>query len=372
MNREKTKHKGIYRVGDTYYIIYYVGSKKYEKAVGPRLSNALKEKMERENRIKRGNYQVLERQEKTSFKQLVDLYEKEGDGKKYILQFIPVYLKQFGEQKLSQITKRDLFKFRDTLKATPKQRGKKEVTDSNVNRALAGLRRLFNFAVSREYLEENPFPKTSKSGLFYPEQKGLRNFFTEEQMEKIIEASPEWLKPMILTAYYTGLREGELLGLRWDLIDLKSGIISLPSTKTLKDPTGIGQRVVMQRELIDLFEGLPKRSEWVFSQYNGEPFKQWHIHKPFKKVLKAVGIDPQRYSWKELRHTTASLMHRKGVFPALVIKDQLRHSNVKTTVDFYIGQDVDYQREMIEKLILNSGKLVGKDEISISKQLPTA
>ena len=62
----------------------------------------------------------------------------------------------------------------------------------------------------------------------------------------------------------------------------------------------------MQRELIDLFEGLPKRSEWVFSQYNGEPFKQWRIHKPFKKVLKAVGIDPQRYSWKELRHTTAS------------------------------------------------------------------
>jgi len=48
-------------------------------------------------------------------------------------------------------------------------------------------------------------------------------------------------------------------------------------------------------------------------------------------------------------------MHRKGV-PALVIKDQLRHSNVKTTVDFYIGSDVGYQREMIEKLILNSGK----------------
>jgi len=44
-------------------------------------------------------------------------------------------------------------------------------------------------------MEGNPFPKTSKSGLFYPEQKGLRNFFTEEQMEKIVDASPEWLKP---------------------------------------------------------------------------------------------------------------------------------------------------------------------------------
>jgi integrase len=123
------------------------------------------------------------------------------------------------------------------------------VTDSNVNRALAGLRRLFNFAVSREYMEDSPFPKTSKSGLFYHDQKGLRNFFTEEQMEKIVEASPEWLKPMILTAYYTGLREGELLGLRWERVDLKSGVIYLPSTKTLKDPIGRGQKVSYLEEV---------------------------------------------------------------------------------------------------------------------------
>ena len=64
-------------------------------------------------------------------------------------------------------------------------------------------------------------------------------------------------------------------------------------------------------------------------------------------------------------------MHRKGV-PALAIKDQLPHTSVKTTVDFYIGSDESYQREMIEKLILNSGKLVGKDEISETAQLPSA
>ena len=42
-------------------------------------------------------------------------------------------------------------------------------------------------------------------------------------------------------------------------------------------------------------------------------------------------------------------MHRKGV-PALAIKDQLRHSDIRTTVDFYIGSDLDYQREQNEKL----------------------
>jgi integrase len=223
-------------------------------------------------------------------------------------------------------------------------------------------------------MEDNPFQKTSKSGLFYSNQQGLRSFFTEDQIEKIVNASPDWLRPLILTAYYTGMREGELLGLRWEWIDLNDGIIYLPSTKTLKDPTGRGQRVVyiiMQKELIDLFKSLPRCSEWVFYQPNGEPYKQWHIYKPFKQVLKALGIDTKKFSWKELRHTTASLMHRKGV-PALAIKDQLRHTNIKTTVDFYIGSDLDYQREMIEKLILNSGKIVGNEEISKTTQLPTA
>jgi integrase len=84
-----------------------------------------------------------------------------------------------------------------------------------------------------------------------------------------------------------------------------------------------------------------------------------------------VGIDPKRFSWKELRHTTASLMHRKGV-PTLVIKDQLRHSSIKTTVDFYIGADLAYQREQIEKLTLNSGKIVGNEPRPNTDQIATA
>jgi integrase len=73
-------------------------------------------------------------------------------------------------------------------------------------------------------MEESPFPKVPKSGLFYPEKKGLRFFFREEQMVKIVQASPDWLRPIILANYYTGLRQGELLNLRRKWVDLKEGI----------------------------------------------------------------------------------------------------------------------------------------------------
>ena len=56
----------------------------------------------------------------------------------------------------------------------------------------------------------------------------------------------------------------------------------------------------------------------------------------------------------------------------MAIKDQLRHATVKTTENFYIGSDIEYQREQIEKLVLNSGKIVGKREVSDSTPLPTA
>lgn len=349
--RECTKYKGIYRIGDKYYITYYEGTKKHEKAVEGKLKDALKEKMSRERKIRRGVYDVVERQEKTTFDQLMDLYETEGDNKSYILQFEQTYRDFFQGRKLGMITRQDLFTLREKIKTTPKQRGAKEIKDSSVNRALAGLRRLFNFAVDRQFMEVNPFPKTPKSKLFYPEKKGLRYFFTEDQMLKIIEAAPDWLKPMILVSYYTGMRSGEMTSLRWEYVNLEIGVIHLPTSKTLKDTTGLGQRIVMQKELIDLLKGLSRHSEWVFAKADSLPYRNWDLIKPFKALLKSLGF-PKNLSWKEIRHTTGSLMHIKGV-PSLAIKDQLRHGSVQTTENFYIGTDMEYQRSQVEKLSLN-------------------
>ncbi len=80
---------------------------------------------------------------------------------------------------------------------------------------------------------------------------------------------------------------GESLRLRWDHIDLETGITYLPSSKTLKDKTGLGQKIVMQRELIDLLNRLPKRSEWVFYRPDGNPYLTDHSYGPFKKVLRS-------------------------------------------------------------------------------------
>ncbi len=361
--RKKTKHKGIYKVGSNYYVSYRDGSQriskngepyfvKHEKRIGSRLEDALKFRVEMQEKVKGGKYSIVEKMEKMTFRNLMEVYKEKGERKVYILNFEKQYMDHFRDRKLSSISRSDLFDFKDKMKATPKQRGGLEVKDSTVNRAMAGLRRLFNFGIAMQCLKESPFPVDPKSGLYFSEKKGLRNFFSEKQLTQIIGSSPDWLRPMILTAYLTGMRTGEFLRLRWDHIDFETGIIYLPSSKTLKDKTGLGQKIVMQKELIDLFRGLPKRSEWVFTRWDGIPYNHWDVYKPFKAILKSLGIDGGKYSLKELRHTTGSLMNLRGGSP-MAIKDQLRHASIKTTEDFYIGSDMEYQRAQAEKLVFN-------------------
>ena len=294
----------------------------------------------------------FEEKEDITFDKLVDLYQKEEDAKSYILQSVPAYLKYFGGRMLSQITRRDIYEFKKAMKATPKQRGGGELTNSSVNRALAGLRRLFHFAMSKEYLKDSPFPKEPKSGLFYSEKKnrGKRRYFAEDEVKKIYEALPEspwYLRAMVITDYLTGMRAGELMNLKKKDVNLKDGKILLEKTKA-----GEPESVEMQDGLIELFKEWFKKSansELVFCQENGEPLRHWHYHKPFKKALEAIGKNEKGWTFHTMRHTTGTQLHLKGSSP-ITIKDQLRHSSIQVTTDFYVGCDPNYQKAQIEKL----------------------
>lgn len=342
---------GLYKRGSVWSMSFVSQGKQYRKSlktrdkkVAQRIYDLVK------GQIVKGQW--FEEKEDITFDNLIDLYRKEEDVKGYILKFIPAYLKFFGGCMLSQITRKHLYKFKKDLKSTPKQRGGGEFTDSSINRALAGLRRLFHFAVSNEYLTDSPFPKEPKSGLFYSEKKnrGKRRYFTEEEIKKIIEALPEspwYLKAMVITGYLLGMRAGELMNLKKADVNLKDGEILLAETKA-----GEPQTVEMQDELIGLFKEWFKKSansEFVFCRENGEPLKHWYYHRPFKKALEAIGKNEKGWSFHILRHTTGTQLHLKGASP-ITIKDQLRHSNIQVTTGFYVGFNPDFQKVEIEKL----------------------
>ena len=56
-----------------------------------------------------------------------------------------------------------------------------------------------------------------------------------EEFQRLYDAAAPWLQPMLLVAYHTGMREGEIRSLRWDQVDLKAGTIPLKPSGTKTD-----------------------------------------------------------------------------------------------------------------------------------------
>ncbi len=178
-----------------------------------------------------------------------------------------------------------------------------------------------------------------------------------ENVNKFLEAtqdSPYY--PIFYTAVYTGLRRGELLGLRWSDIDLDLGMMSIVQTLQqlrngeffFKEPKSRhGRRqialspslCILLREYRQNQEGLYlfagealKPSDLVFSHPDGSPMRPNSVTRASKRVMASIGLDNIRFH--DLRHAHATLMLRQGIHPKIV-SERLGHSSINITLDIY-------------------------------------
>jgi integrase len=98
-----------------------------------------------------------------------------------------------------------------------------------VNRELALLRRMFNLAVEDGRLRTAPhFPMLKEA----PPPRG---FFEYGEFQRLRQELPEYLRPVATMGYYTGMRRGEILEIRWDSVDLQVGEMRLNAGVTKDD-----------------------------------------------------------------------------------------------------------------------------------------
>jgi integrase len=103
---------------------------------------------------------------------------------------------------------------------------------ATIVRELACLNHLYTNAIRNGKAERNPV-----KGVERPSENNKRGrVLNQEEYDRLIAECPPYIKPVIKLAYFTGMRRGEILGLTWNLVGLKEGIIHLASeyTKTKK------------------------------------------------------------------------------------------------------------------------------------------
>jgi len=153
--------------------------------------------------------------------------------------------------------------------------------------------------------------------------------------------------PIFLTAFRTGLRLGELVGLQWQDIDWNGRFIRVRRAVRRgvvgETKTGRERSVDMTDQLYEGLQALQRQRKreglktgtglgpYLFHR-NGDPISQNSVRNVFKRVLEKAGLRNIRIH--DIRHSYASLLLSAGVSPVYV-KEQLGHTNISMTVDIY-------------------------------------
>jgi len=167
---------------------------------------------------------------------------------------------------------------------------------------------------------------------------------TREEVSRLLNAArDDRFEALYVLAVTCGLRRGELLGLRYEDIDLKRGTLqvrrSLSKGKTNLPKTSKSRRSIkLSRTALEALKRHKKRqtvlSEWVFCTHKGTPISSQNLLWKAWDDTRRKGQLPEGTHLHQLRHTCATLLLQENVHPKLV-SSLLGHSTIKQTLDTY-------------------------------------
>ena len=232
------------------------------------------------------------------------------------------------------------------------------------------LAAVFNYAIDNRIIDYNPV-LSIKLPQNAPENK--RRALTQEEQRRIREFDHR-CKPAVMLMMYSGLRRGEAAALRWSDIDFKNKTISVTKsydykTESFKSPKNGKPRLVSIPDiLVDFLKTLPQSSEYVLTTKQGKRMtesawkrmlesylydmnmKYGDVKPNFKKYSpEKIPLSIEPFTWHCLRHTFCTLMYSAGV-DVLTAKEQMGHSDVKTTLAIYTHLENEHKQQNISKL----------------------
>jgi len=209
----------------------------------------------------------------------------------------------------------------------------------------------------KQATEDGLIPRNA-AGPVKPPRPGTEEIrpLSRDQVQTFLDAvSGERLEALYVLAITAGLRQGELLALKWDDVDLEAGTLQVRRTlsetrgrRTFEAPkSGRGRSIRLSRRAADalkvhrraqLKERMTKAGLWeehglVFASQVGTTMSGRNLYRAFKIRLKRAGL-PETLRFHDLRHTCATLLLRQGINPKFV-QELLGHADISLTLNVY-------------------------------------
>jgi len=311
-----------------------------QRATFKRLTDAKSWATNTESAIREGRYFKTTESRKHTLSDAIDRYKDsvlptKRDQRKQKAQ-LEWWRKELGAYTLADVSPALLGEARDKL---AKDRG-----PATVVRYLAALSHVFTIAVKEwGWLEDNPIRRVTKP----KEPRGRVRFLSDEEREQLLKACRESknsnLYTIVVLALSTGMRQGEILNLRWTDVDLNQGRIILHETKNNERRVlpllGHAKELLIEHAKIRRLD-----TDLLFPGRN--PQKPFFIRSPWMESLKVAQIEDFRFH--DLRHSAASYLAMNGATLA-EIAEILGHKTLQM-VKRYSHFSTDHVSGVISKL----------------------
>ncbi|GIP25450.1 site-specific integrase [Paenibacillus sp. J23TS9] len=243
----------------------------------------------------------------------------------------------------------------------------KGLADGTVRKIFNLVQTAFKTAQRKEQIAKNPFDLLDK-GSRPRAGKSKVDYWTKEEVKQFFSVLNHRHRILFVLAIYTGMRRGEILGLRFKDIDFENSQIRIRQTLKPRGRVKEGgknenaersitiskfvQKELKRHKTVIIQERWEEKIDFKDDSYvvchpDGQPASLGNFHKFWMRILKNTNMRQIRFH--DLRHTCASLLLTSGAHPK-VVQELLGHSSIKVTLDLYSHLMPNMQREALEKL----------------------
>ena len=257
-----------------------------------------------------------------------------------------------GDRVITQITTADVQKMYNTVKASGRIRDGQSLSDSMVRSIHMILHEALEDAVRENLIPQNPTNGTTIPKKNYREKSVL----TEAQIEKlldILQDDPYW-HDFFYTELMTGMRRGEICGLRWEDFDKSTGLLHIQRTIRYdhgklhigETKTNEGNRkIILPQSVAEILSNKRKYAltEWIFPNPI-KPEEPLHPESAYGKLQRTLAqANLPQVSFHELRHTFSTRAASNGIDPK-TLAGILGHTNASFTLDTYTHVTTEMQK----------------------------
>lgn len=228
----------------------------------------------------------------------------------------------------------------------------KELAASTVNKIHAIIKQALEHAVDWEFVPRNVARKVTPPSA----KSGPAEAWTAAEAKRFLLAvKDDRLYPLYLLALTTGMRRGELLGLRWIDVDLnerkltiKQTLVNSPTGGRIEEPktAGSARTIIISEKMVTVLKEHQDRQQnelnllnnegldngLVFTNTKGKPYNPSNVRRGFARTIKKIGL--RHIPFHGLRHTYASILIDRRA-DAKAVSGRLGHTDIKMTLGTY-------------------------------------